>query len=87
LVSGISNSVTNPPKKPEPGDMVILLEAVPGLLEGLPSADQKAIAEVVGKPILFVGYDETGRAELEFTDGRGEIHSIYVSPEIMKAPE
>ena len=79
--------MTNPPKKPNPGDMVILLEAVPGLLEGLPNADQKAIAEVVGKPILFVGYDETGRAELEFTDGHGEIHSIYVSPETIRAAE
>lgn len=66
---------------------MILLEAVPGLLEGLPSADQKAITEVVGKPILFVGYDETGRAELEFTDCHGEIHSIYVSPETIRAAE
>jgi hypothetical protein len=63
------------------------LEALPGLLEGLPSADQKAIAEVVGKPILFVGYHETGRAELEFTDGHGEIHSVYVSPETIRASE
>jgi hypothetical protein len=83
----MSNSMKNPAKKPGPGDLVILLEALPGLLEGLPSADQKAIAEVVGKPILFVRYDETGRAELEFTDGHGEIHSIYVSPETIKAAE
>jgi hypothetical protein len=79
--------MTNPPRKPDPGDMVILWQAVPRLLEGLPSADQKAIAEVVGKPILFVRYDETGRAELEFTDGLGEIHSIYVSPEAIKGAE
>jgi hypothetical protein len=79
--------MTSAPGKPDPGDMVILLEAVPGLLEGLPNADQKAIAEVVGKPILFVGYDAMGRAELEFTDGHGEIHSIYVSPETIRAAE
>ena len=66
---------------------MILLEAPPALVEGLPSEDQRAIAEVVGKPILFVGYEETGRAELEFTDGHGEIRSIYVSPEIIKAAE
>jgi hypothetical protein len=41
----------------------------------------------VGKPILFVGYDETGRGELEFTDWHGEIHSIYVSPETIRAAE
>jgi len=66
---------------------VILLEAVPGLLEGLPSTDQEAIAEVVGKPILLVGYNETGTAELEFTDGHGETHYIYVSSETIKAAE
>jgi len=67
--------------------MVILLEAKSELLEGLPTGDQEAIAEVVGNPILLVGYDEAGRAELEFTDGRGEIHSIYVSPETIRADE
>ena len=45
-----------------PGDSVVLIAAPPGLLEGLPSEDQEAISEVIGKPIQLVGYDD-GRAE------------------------
>jgi len=48
-------------------------------LGGLPSEDQTAITEVVGKQVLLVG-DEDGRAELEFTDKHGTIHSIFVNP-------
>lgn len=73
------------PTKPKPGDLVLLMEAPPGLLEGLPAEDQKAISETIGKPIHFVGYDNDGRAELEFTDGAGVIHFIYVSPSVIKA--
>ena len=44
-----------------------------------------AISAIVGKRILFVGYDEDGRAELEFTDSEGIGHFIYVSPEFVKS--
>jgi hypothetical protein len=73
--------------EPKPGDSVVLIEAPPGLLKGLPIEDQKTISEVVGKAILFVGNDEDGRAELEFTDAEGAIHAIYVSPSVIRAPE
>jgi hypothetical protein len=71
--------------KPKPGDLVLLMEAPSGLLEGLPAEDQKAISEVIGKPIQLVGYDDDGRAELQFTDGAGVIHFIFVNPSVIKA--
>ena len=86
----IEHRVNNPlviPKKPALGNMVVLSEAPPSLMEGLPIADQKAIANAVGKPILLIGYDEAGRAELEFMDAEGGIHSIYVNPEILRTAE
>jgi len=44
-----------------PGDMVVLTQLPPGLLHGLPVEDQRAIFEVVGKPILLNEYDADGR--------------------------
>ena len=62
-----------------------MLTAVPpGMLNDLPTEDQKAITEVVGKPILLTGYDEDGRAELEFQDESADTHFIYVSPEFIR---
>ncbi len=66
--------------RPPTGSMVVLRELPPGLIDGLPREDQIAISEVVGKKDLLVEYDENGRAELEFTDPHGVIHSIYVDP-------
>jgi hypothetical protein len=48
--------------KPKPGEMVVLMEVPPGMLDDLPPVDQQAINEVVGKPILLNEYDEDGRA-------------------------
>jgi hypothetical protein len=75
------------PTKPKPGDLVLLMEAPPGLLEGLPEEDRKAISETIGKPIQLVGYDADGRAELEFTDGARVVHSMYVNPSVIKAAQ
>ena len=63
----------------KPGDSVVLTGIPPALLGGLPSEDQTAITEVVRKQVLLVGYED-GRAELEFTDKHGTIHSIFVNP-------
>ena len=71
-------------KRPRPGDTVILIEVPPGLLEGLPIVDQRAISEMVGKPVILNEYDEHGRAELEFKDSEGVIHFIYVDPHFIK---
>jgi hypothetical protein len=72
---------------PKPGDSVVLTVVPPGLLEGLPREDQTAIVEVVGKQVLLVGYEEDGRAELEFTDKHGTIHYIFVNPIFIRLPD
>lgn len=77
--------------KPHSGEQVILLALPPGFLDGLPDEDQRAITAMVGKPVLLLGYDEDGRAELYFDDPfepRSESssysHSILVSPEFIQ---
>ena len=71
--------------RPKPGDTVLLTEAPSGLLDGLPMEDQRAIVEVIGKLVRLNGYDAEGRAELEFTDHDGEIHFVYVHPNVITA--
>jgi hypothetical protein len=72
--------------KPEPGEMVLLKSIPPGLVDGLPQDDQNAIVAIIGKPVLLVGYDDDGRAELHFDDpfdGRADdyshTHAIWVA--------
>jgi hypothetical protein len=72
-------------KKPKPGDTVVLTEVPHGLLDHLPQADKQAISEAVGKLIALNGYDDDGRAELQFTDDSGVIHFIYVKPDVIRA--
>jgi hypothetical protein len=71
--------------KPKPGTRVVLKSVPAGFLEALPARDKRAITGIVGKPVLLVQYDEAGRAELEFTDEEGVIHSIYVKPEFIRS--
>lgn len=66
--------------KPTAGGMVVLKSVPPELLRGLPESDRSAIAEQQGRQVQLVGYDEDGRAELEFTDQAGILHSIWVDP-------
>ena len=70
--------------RPKPGDKVVLTSLPPGMLDDLPIEDQQAIAQAVGKPILLTGYDEDGRAELEFQIGNADFRFIYVSPEFIR---
>jgi hypothetical protein len=72
--------------KLKPGDTVVLTAVPPGMLDGLPSEDQQAITEIVGKPILLTQFDEDGRAELEFQDRNGYFHVLYVKPEFILKP-
>jgi hypothetical protein len=72
------------------GQRVVLVAIPPGLLDGLPDEDQRAIAAIVGKPIQFVGYDDIGRAELEFddpfdprTEHYSRTHTIWVAPKFV----
>ena len=57
----------------------------PGLLDNLPMEDQEAISEIVGRPVVLNGYDELGKAELEFRDKVNTIHFIYVNPDFLKS--
>jgi hypothetical protein len=65
------------------GTMVVLKSVPPGLLEGLPEDDQTAISEIIGKPVHLVGYDDSGKAELQFTDRDGATHSIWVDTHLL----
>jgi hypothetical protein len=74
-------------KKLKPGTTVVLRDVPPGFLNDLPTDDQEAISEVIGKAVTFNEYDEEGRAELEFKDSNGAIHFIYVRPEFIGLPD
>ena len=69
--------------RPRPGDCVILKECPPGLLNGLPIADQQAISAIIGKPVKLIEFGGDGRAELEFVDAEGVIHFLFVSPDFI----
>ena len=71
-------------KKPKARGLVVLTEVPPGLLDGLPTEDQRAISEVIGKPILLREYDEDGSAVLEFKDRDGTFHTIWVNPDFVR---
>lgn len=68
----------------KPGDFVVLIQVPLGLLDGLPSEDQAAIVQIVGKPIRVVEYCEDERVELEFTDEHGIIHFIHVDTRFIR---
>jgi hypothetical protein len=70
----------------------VLAAVPPGLLDGLPDEDQRAIRAIVGKPVMLIGYDDDGRAELEFADPfdadsenyYSHTHTIWVAPEFIQ---
>jgi len=64
---------------------VVLKGLPPGFIDDLPLEDQQAISSVVGKSVVLLGYDEDGRAELEFTAKDGVIHCIWVQPKFVAA--
>ncbi len=44
------------PSNPRPGEHVLLIALPPGLLDGLPAEDQRAISAIVGKPVTLLGH-------------------------------
>jgi hypothetical protein len=74
-------------KRLEPGQLDVLTKLPPRFLDGLPREDQRAILDIVGKPIRLNEYDEDGRAELEFNDRKGNTHFIYVSTDFIRPAE
>jgi hypothetical protein len=72
-------------ERPDAGAKVVLVSLPAGLLYGLPEEDQKAIAAIVGIPVSLAGYDEDGRAELEFAGlRRGQHHTIWVDAKFIR---
>ena len=69
--------------RPNPGDVVVLTAIPRGMLDDLPEEDQRAIKEIVGRPVILNEYDDVGRAEIEFTDHDGQLHSLFVAPEFL----
>jgi hypothetical protein len=66
------------------GERVVLIAVPPGFLDDLPEEDQRAITAMIGKPVQFSGWDEDGRAELEFDDPFHDgTHTIWVKPEFI----
>jgi hypothetical protein len=71
------------PEQLKPGCRVVLTRAPASLLHGLPIEDQEAIRSIVGHPVLFAGFNY-GQAELEFTDGEGDEHTIWVDADLIR---
>ena len=67
--------------RPKPGDTVVLKEIPRGLVDCLPFKDQRAIADILGKPVRLCEYDDDGRAVLEFSGRDGEVHFVFVRPD------
>ena len=66
-----------------PGDTIVLTIAPLGVLQGLAKCDQDAISEVVGTPVLLIACDDD-KAELEFIDRDGVIHSIWADTRFLR---
>jgi hypothetical protein len=67
----------------KPGSRVILTDAPPALLEGLPEEDRSAVRAVIGRHVRFVGFSY-GQAEVEFTDAQGDEHTIWVDADLLQ---
>ena len=67
------------------GEKVVLVAIPPGFMDDVPDEDQRAIRAIVGKPVMFSGYDEDGRAELDFAEAarRDHYHTIWVAPKFI----
>jgi hypothetical protein len=62
--------------KPKPDDKVVLPALPPGFIDDLPEAKLREASARLGSPIMHVGYDRDGRAELEFIAKDDSIHTL-----------
>jgi hypothetical protein len=67
----------------KPGQKAIVTGLPKGFLDNLPQEDQAAITAILGKPIRFRGFDDAGRAELEFREADGTLHFIYLAQQFI----
>jgi hypothetical protein len=79
--------MTDQQKKPDPGERVVLVSLPQGFLDDLPEEDQRAITAIVGVPLSLGGYDESGRAQLDFAEPArpGHHHTIWVDARHIRA--
>lgn len=59
-------------------DVVVILKISQNLLSDLPQEDQDAIKNCVGKKFSIAGFDALGNVEVEFVDGQGNPHTIWI---------
>jgi hypothetical protein len=71
-------------KRPKPGEKVILKGLPPGFIGDLPPEEQRAISARLGRPVMLMGYDRDGRAEIEFMAKDDSSHTLYVEPKFIK---
>jgi hypothetical protein len=70
--------------KLKPGQKVILTALPPGFLDDLLDEEQRAISVRIGRPIMLMGYERDGRAQLEFMASDDSIHTLYVDPKFIR---
>ena len=70
--------------KPKPGSKVALKALPPGFIDDLPEEEQRAISARIGRPIMLMGYDRDGRAELEFMAQDDSIHTLCVDLKFLR---
>jgi hypothetical protein len=59
-----------------------ILKALPtGFVDDFPDEDRLALTAEIAKRVQLNGYDEDGRAELEFVAGDETVHFVFVTPE------
>ena len=57
---------------------MVLKALPPGFTDDLPEDEQRAISARIGRPIMLMGYDGDGKAELEFMAQDDSIHTLCV---------
>ena len=71
-------------EKTAEGQEVIVTALPQGFIDDLTDEDQRALIDVIGRPVVLRGHDEDGKAEIEFTDQEGTLHTIYLDPKFIK---
>ncbi len=66
------------------GDTVKVISIPDGLTKGLPSADRDAVQECIGKAFPIRGFNSLGEAEIEFSSGEDDSHTIWVAPNCLE---
>jgi hypothetical protein len=72
--------------RPQVGEKVVLKGVPVGFVDDLPRSDQLAIKAAIGTMVLLLDYDDDGRAEVEFTEADGTIHSLFLDPKYITRP-